>query len=331
MEADMAGERVDLVNEYKVSTGQPLTGSMQLGWAIARDENTGRKKVIRHPDNEPILRDAIDFYMRHQSKKKTIVYIHAKYHINVSHKSLTEIFKNTMLYGAYRDNPSYCEGYMDKETFDRLQEIQSRNVKANTAENRAYIFSGLIKCPVCGCALKGTTSYQKRGEYEYKYKRYRCGKNKVNGTCSFQKTISENVFEKMMLADIEQYMEEAKLRSAQVKGRDTVNVPQYDIEEIYERIDRLNYSWNTGKIRTVEKYEADYAELMELLEKAQAEQKEETVKDFGKIEAILHSGWEAIYNELDDAYKRAFWRSFVQSIEIDWTTDKKEITRVNFF
>ena len=282
-------------------------------------------------DNEPILRDAIDFYMRHQSKKKTVVYLHTKYHITISHKSLTEIFKNTMLYGAYRDNPSYCEGYMDKETFDRLQKIQKRNVKENTAENRAYIFSGLIKCPYCGCALKGTTSYQKRGEYEYKYKRYRCGKNKVNGTCSFGKTISENVFEKMMLADIEKYMEEAKIRSAQVSDSDSVGVPKYDIEEIYEQIDRLNYSWQTGKIRKVEQYEKDYAELTELLEKAQAEQGEAEAKDFSKIETILHSGWETIYNALDDTYKRAFWRSFVKSIEIDWTTNKKEITRVNFF
>ena len=37
------------------------------------------------------------------------------------------------------------------------------------------------------------------------------------------------------------------------------------------------------------------------------------------------------YNNLDDSYKRAFWRSFVQSIEINWTTNKKEIARVNFF
>lgn len=331
MEADMAGERVDIVNEYKVSTGQPLSGSMQIGWKIAKDENTGRKKVIRHPENEPILRDAIDFYMRHQSKKKTVVYLHTKYHINISHKSLTEILKNTMLYGAYRDNPSYCEGYMDKEAFDRLQEIQKRNVKENTAENRAYLFSGLIKCPDCGCALKGTTSYQKRGEYEYRYKRYRCGKNKVNGTCGFKKTISENTFEKKMLKDIEKYMEEAKIRSAQVTGSDNAKIMQYDIEDIYERIDRLNYSWNTGKIRTVEKYEAAYGELMELLEKAEAERKTVEVEDFSKIEAILHSGWEAIYSNLDDAYKRAFWRSFVQSIEIEWTTNKKEITRVNFF
>jgi hypothetical protein len=306
---------------------------MQIAWKIAKDEQTGRKKIVRNPETEEAVRDVLDFYMKHQSKKKALVYLHTKYQISMSYNSLCDLLKNPMLYGFYRDNPSYCEAYMDKEAFDRLQEIQKRNVKANTAENRAYLFSGLIKCPGCGRTLIGHihVNRSRDGETIYRYKRYRCGHNRRDAACDFNKSISENVFERMMLKDIEKYMEEAKIRTAQVTGSDNAKIMQYDIEEIYERIDRLNYSWNTGKIRTVEKYEADYAELMELLEKAEAERNIVQVEDFSKIEAILHSGWEAIYNDLDDSYKRAFWRSFIQSIEIEWTNNKKEIARVNFF
>lgn len=333
MEADMAGERVDLVNEYKVSTGQPLSGSMPFGFKIEIDKNTGRKKIVKDPVNAEILDDLIKHYMKHQSKKGTVVYAHAAHHIAISHDSLTRLLTNTMLMGAYRDNPKYCEAYLTPEEFEKLQQILKRNVKDNTAENRAYIFSGLIKCPVCGCLLKGNIHVNRGrdGVTIYRYKRYRCGKYKKDNACSFNKSISENAFERMMLANIEQYMEDAKIRSAQVSDSDAVKIHEYDIDEIYERIDRLNYSWNTGKIRTVEKYEADYAELMSLLEKAEAERSQVTIKDFGKIEAVLHSGWREIYNNLDDAYKRAFWRSFIQSIEIEWTTEKKEIKHVNFF
>jgi hypothetical protein len=334
MEADTAGERVNIVNEYKVSTGQPLSGSMPFGFKIEVDKNTGRKKIIRDPDDEDILEDLIQHYMTHQSKKKTIVYAHAAHHVSISHDSITRLLSNTMLKGAYRDNPKYCEAYLTPEEFDKLQAIMKRNVKDNTVENRAYIFSGLIKCPECGCSMKGNiqVSRGRDGVTMYRYKRYRCGKNRKDGACSFNKSISENVFEKMMLADIEKYMEEAKIRSAEVTDSNLVKVPQNEsIEEINDQIDRLNYSWQTGKIRNVEKYEKDFSALMEKLEAAEAEQGKVEVKDFGKIEAILHSGWRAIYNNLDDAYKRAFWRSFIQSIEIDWTTTHKEITRVNFF
>ena len=70
---------------------------------------------------------------------------------------------------------------------------------------------------------------------------------------------------------------------------------------------------------------------MEMLEKAEDERKAAPVKDFSRIEGILHEGWKAIYDNLDDAYKRSFWRSFIQSIELEWTTETKEITKVNFF
>jgi hypothetical protein len=333
MEADMAGERVNIVNEYKVSTGQPLSGSMPFGFKIQVDPNTGRKKIIRDPDDEDILEDLIEHYMTHQSKKGTIVYANAMHHVSISHDSLTRLLSNTMLMGAYRDNPKYCEAYLTPEEFDKLQGILNRNIKDNTVENRTYIFSGLIRCPECGCTLKGTTHINRSRDKskKYVYKRYRCGKNKKDNACTFAKTVGENAFERMMLDNIEKYMEEAKLRATQVDDSDKAKAPKYDIEEIHDRIDRLNYSWQTGKIRKVEQYEKDYAELLELLELAEAEQSKVVVKDFSKIETILHSGWEGIYNNLDDAYKRAFWRSFIQSIDINWTTKTKEITRVNFY
>ena len=105
----------------------------------------------------------------------------------------------------------------------------------------------------------------------------------------------------------------------------------FDIDNIHAQIDRLNYSWQTGKIRTVEQYEKQFNELTEKLEQAEAEQGTVVVKDFSKIDAILQEGWRGIYDNLDDAHKRAFWRSFIKSIEINWTTEKKEITAVNFF
>lgn len=332
MEADMAGERIDLVNEYKVQTGQPLSGSQPFGFKIALDEATGRKKVVKNPEEAEILEDAIEHYLMHQSKKRTLVYVHTKHHTTLAYKTFSLLLTNTMLYGEYRGNPNYCEAYITKETFEKIQDILKRNVKENTGENRAYIFSGLIKCPLCGSSLKGGTNVQKRKSGKSaRYKQYRCGNWRQNVSCKFSKTVSEKSFERKMLSEIEGLLEDAQIRAAEVKDADAVKIPTYNIEGIHGQIDRLNYSWQTGKIRTVEQYEKDYAELMELLEKAEAERGEIVVKDFSKVEAILQAGWKEIYNHLDDAHKRAFWRSFIQSIEIHWTTEKKEITRVKFF
>jgi hypothetical protein len=209
--------------------------------------------------------------------------------------------------------------------------VTTRNVKDNTAENRNYIFTGIIRCPKCGNRLAGSVFHNKRYGKIYQYKKYRCANCNINKRCDFNKVISENTLEKKLLADMEKYLNDAKIRSSEITDSGTLNTSQYDIDEINEQIDRLNYSWQTGKIRKVEKYEKEFAELVEKLEAAEAERKQETVKDFSKIEAILHDGWKVIYNELDDAHKRSFWRSFVRAIHIDWADTRKEITRVEFF
>jgi ribosome-interacting GTPase 1 len=135
----------------------------------------------------------------------------------------------------------------------------------------------------------------------------------------------------MLLENIEQYLEEAKIKNAKITTAEDVSTSKQNIEDLHNQIDRLNYSWQTGKIRKVEQYEKQYAELMAKLDEAEAAQPYIEEKDFTKIEGILRTGWKGIYEALDDEHKRAFWRSFVSAIEIDWTTEKKEITGVSFF
>jgi hypothetical protein len=243
-----------------------------------------------------------------------------------------KLLKNTMLYGAYRDNPNYCEAYIDEETFNRIQEINKRNCKENTAENRDYIFSGLIKCPDCGRLLSGRITHQilKSGK-KASYKRYACAMNYQSKQCTFLKYISESTFEKLMLNNIEQYIEDAKIRSIEIAESNDTKPLKYDIDEINEEIDRLNYSWQKGRIKTIEKYDEQYDKLMEQLELAKSERNEVEVKDFSKIEAVLHEGWKEIYKELDDEHKKAFWRGIISSIEIEWTKDVKRIKKVIFF
>lgn len=330
MEADQGAERVNLVNEYKVSTGQPLTGSQPFGFTIAKDEKTGHKRIVRDEEVEDIMNDMIQFYLTHQSRRRTVIYLHTKYHITISPRSFQKLMSNTMLYGAYRGNPSYCEAYIDKATFERMQDIAKANIKENTSESRAYYFTGLIKCPMCGNKLAGGASKNKYKDKVYKYKQYTCCRNRISKVCENRFVIREHTLEKMLLDNIGQYLEDAKLRNIEVQDGEKVKIPKYDIEAINEEIDRLNYAWQTSKIRKVETYEKQYAELMQRLEKAEAEQGEIVTKDFSKVEAILHDGWKAIYNNLEDEYKRAFWRSFIHSIEVEWNLETKRILKVNF-
>jgi DNA invertase Pin-like site-specific DNA recombinase len=335
MEADQTGERIKIVNEYKTATGQPLSGSQPFGWMIAKDDSTGRKKVVKDPDEAPILEEALQHFETYQSKRKTVAYMYSKYHISLSLHAFGDLIKNTMLYGAYRDNPEYCEAYVDKERYDKLNDILKRNVKENTAENRVYYFTGLLKCPECGRLLAGqiSTTTRKREEktYRYKYKKYRCPKHRQTKSCNYAKSISEAVLEKMLLDNLEQYIEDAKIRSVEITDLGEDKVLKYDIDELHAELERLNYAWKKGRIKGgIEEYDREYDELIEKIELAKQEKDNIEPKDFSKIETVLQEGWKEIYKALDDENKRAFWRNIISSIEVEWTTKVKRITKVNF-
>ncbi len=334
MEADMGGERIKVVNEYKVSTGQPLVGkpSLPFGFNVGIDEKTGRKKVIKDVDEAPIVEDAIQHFMTHQSRRKTIMYIYSKYHISFDQKALTNLFNNPLLRGQYRDNINYCEAYIDKETHEKLIEINSRNIKDNTKPNRVYYFTGLMKCPKCGRVMGGGMHHTlSKTKKVYKYKSYRCNKWGAYGTCDYGKCITERTIEKLLLENIEQYLEDLKIESIEVMESDQKQIFKYDIEQINGEIDRLNYSWQKGMIRKVEQYEKQHDDLMEKLALAEAERSTYVPRDFAKIEAILQTGWKEIYRQLDDENKRAFWRSFIQSFEPVWDGKEKKIKNIKFF
>lgn len=328
LEADMAGERITIVNEYKVTTGQPLSGTLPFCYKIVKGED-GRKKIVKNPETEDIMEDVLAHFQMHQSIRKAVIYIRAKHNVDISYKTVAKTLHNTMICGEYRGNPNYIEKpYIDRETFDRIQSMIKRNTKDNTVE-RDYIFGGLIRCPNCGTILRGAAHHNKTKYGTYIYKMYRCQRWRNNKSCDYRYCVNENTIEKLMLANVEMYLAEAKIKSAEIQDSDAFKIPKQNIDEIAAQIDRLNYSWQTGKIRTVEKYEKDYAELIEKWEKAKAEQATTVVKDFSEIEAILHSGWREIYDHLDDAHKRAFWRSFVERIDVDW--ENKRLKDVSFF
>lgn len=332
LEADQTGERIRIVNDYKVRSGQPLVGNKchPFGFVNAIDEKTGKKKVVRDKEKEHIVYDLIEYIFTHQSQRKAVNYIHEKYNIFIFYESLAKLLKNTMLCGEYRGNKNYCESYITREKFDRLQEVIKRQVRDNT-KNRDYIFSGLIKCPICGNLLSGCphTTIKPNGK-RYKYKKYRCNAHYSYYQCNFRKFVNENILEKLLLDGLERFFNEEKIRASNINSNEE-NKPKYNVEKLKEQVKRLNYSWQTGKILEVEDYERQYNELIRKIEEARSEKPKNKTQDFSKIDKILSNGWKEMYNTLSPKYKRAFWRSFIKYIEIDWTTDKKEIKRIEFF
>ncbi len=331
LEADTAGERVKIVNEYKIKSGMPLFGnqSMPFCYGVESPPNGERHKYIVKRDKE-IMEDLIAHIMVNHSIRGALTYINRKYNRQFRYNAIVNVLKNEMIYGSYKGNPNYCTPYMTKEMFDKLQKIIKRNPRT-TGNEHAYIFTGLIKCPICEGRLYGTMNTNKRGEKVNRYYNYRCNNYRKERRCTYSGAIFENRFERMMLEQVGIFLEKKRLKSIEVYSNGE-KISKYNLPELQSELDRLNYSWQKGRIKTVEEYDRRYDELMHKIEAANEEHAEaEQEPDYEKIKEILSGDWKDIYHALDGEHKRAFWRSFVEEIEVIWNKDVKEIIDIKFF
>lgn len=318
LEADQTGERIRITNEYKVKQGAPLTGKLPWCYIIAKTPDG--KRIIKNPETEPAMNDMISYYMTHQSTTDTMRYMAERHGINMSMESINRLLKNPLIYGMYRGNPNYAEPYIDKATFDRIQTIIPHPVKHNS--DNFFYFSGLIRCPECGCVMAGTTVRRQRLNGSKMYKYYKCNKSALTLKCGNRFMINEVDIESMMIDRIEPILR----RSKKLYAASTHSGAAGKMSKLQAELERLNYGWQKGRIG-VEDYDREF---MRLNRQIKGLQDNETAPDYKRIDDILNKDWKEVYQGLSDESKRAFWRSFAKEIHVTWNSDIHEIKEVLF-
>lgn len=327
LEADQTGERIDLVNEYKVKTGQALTGAQNQGFAYTVKNIDGMKRVVKDPETAPIVMDYINHFLTHHSKRGALFFINNKYHINVSYNAMSNILKDAKLYGSYRGNDSYIdEPYVDKVTFDKIQEILKGNIKQTSAK-RTYIFSGLIRCPKCNKSLVGKytggllTVKRKSGkiyQYERDYYRYRCNTYFMQNLCTFRSQLDEKIIESDLIDKFDSYVNDTILSAKVTDDRADVDNEAINkqIASIKSEITKVKRMYRKEDITEAE-YDIDMAELKAELQALESQLEPIKERDLTIYEDLLKSDWKGLYDSLAKENKRAFWRKYIKAIELN--------------
>lgn len=308
-ELEKGAERIKTVFDYKVKHGQAITGNQSWGYKVA--EVDGIKRVIKDEEAAPMVEDMFNHFLQFQSIRGTLLYLNNKYGLERRYISINRNLKNEIYMGKFRDNENYCEPYISRETFYRVQDIIKNNIRVRK-NNYVYLFSGLIPCPHCGAKMSGLHQRGRNREYYY----YRCGKRILSKVCNGTKNISEERIEEFLLQNINRLIEDY-IFEVEVTPDNTPQ-PQIDIKEITEEMDRLNYQFKKKRISHQE-YDFEYEQLEKQLAEAEKQLPDET--DISGLEAFLNSGWQNVYNTLDKTEKRALFRSVIKQINID--TDGK--------
>lgn len=307
-EADRTSDRIKFTNAHKIRKKQPVTGHQPFGYKIAEIDN-GEKRVVIDESAAHIVRDIFAHFLRYQSVLGVSNYIHETHGVKIWLQSMKNILENTKYFGEFRGIPDYCPAYIDRETYDKIQNIlKTKNIKVRKT-GRVYLFSGLLRCPECNFSLAGNYVTRRNGK---EYFTYRCNNAHRNKLCNNRYSISEMKLESWLLSrirpEIEKYIAEIEIAEPNAAA------PVSDRAEIVAEMDRLNYMFQKNRIK-IDDYEKQYTELEKRID--EIDNAAPSAVDLSAVRGFLESDVLELYTTVPREDKRAAWRSIIDRIVID--------------
>lgn len=306
-EARNGSERVRIMQEGLVREGRLITGSVPFGLSIA--EVDGVKTYVANPVENAILVDALQYYIECQSNRATRFYIRQKYGIEWTWQKFDAMITNDLYLGAYRSNPEFCAPTVDAELIRAAREVRIRCKGTTWHAKHVYIFTSVIKCPLCGCNLNGITDRKKSGEYVYYY---RCPKHTHRDACSYKYHIPEKAIEPVVVRAYIDYLRGEELRiTAEEAPTHTVDVDAQK-NAIRRKIRRLQDVYLDDAMekddyeRRYATYMADLARLDGMADSVPTQSIMPTT-----ITAYSFAAW---YDGLSREDRRSFWRGAITRI-----------------
>lgn len=311
-ELNKGSERIKAVFDYKIKNGQPISGAVPYGYKIATID--GVKRVVKDESTRHIVEDIFDYFLTHQSIHKTVVHINQKYNLKRCYETYSKLLKKEFYYGSYRGNDNFAEPYIDRATFDRIQEILKSNIRV---KKRAftYLFTGLVKCIECGRTMTGLETTYKNKHFFY----YRCEYRYSDHICDNTILAREQIIESYLLENLDHLLNTHILEVEMLDG-DIKDNTQAKIKGLKAELENLNYMFMKKRIdvKTYDRlYEQTDAEIKKL--KANAPKRSNT----SLYREFLTSGWRNIYDGMSRENKRVFWRGIIK--EIRTSVDNKHV------
>lgn len=314
-EADRTSERIRAVFSYKESIGEVKTGMCApYGYRIVQ------KRIQKDPDTAPVVVEAFAYYFKCYSVRKVYAHLQELYgDAAPSFNKVDRLFKNEKYCGRWRGNLQYCEPYITPEQFEQIRSV--KNSRAFPLSGDAYIFAGLIVCPLCGRRYTGSrNSHVLKNGSVSRRKQYRCmpkyntpGRHR-GGT----PIVTEKYVETYMLEHVVKRLNE-ELWKTETRTQKSKPRTEASKASVRAELERLNRMYQKGRI-SEEYYDAQYSVLSSQLNDSGANII--TAESFASLKKIFSGNWKAVYEELDAEHRNAFWKSILTEIRLDMDTRK---------
>lgn len=314
-EADICGERIDVVFDSKIAHGTVVSGSCPFGYRVNEEK---RLEVV--PEEAGIVQDAFSFFESNVSQLATVKHIRETYGVNWCTATFRRMLSETLYTGVYdrggRKNENFCPAIINKEQFDRVQVLLSRNARS-APSGRVYIFTSVVKCAECDHNLVGL---QTKGIFYY-----RCNQHFQRGKCPHKKQVREDAIEKWLFDNLESELRRVRLEWEVKAAEKKKAALRTDKAALKRKLTKLKELY-VNELIDIEEYKKDY-EIYTAALRQVPEPAAEAPPDFEAVENLLQSDFKNIYDTLTREEKRTLWRSVISEIRID---SENNITGISF-
>ncbi len=316
-ERERTSERIKVVFEHKRKNREACMSdaTIPMGYIREKDKD-GFNRLVKDPETEDMMTEFWEYFSKHEQLSAAARLINTKYNLHRSVSSWHSLVKSEFYTGEYRGVKGYCEAYIDRQVWEKLQ---SKRIK-KTQNGRVYLFAGLMRCPECGRKL--TAKSYKRNSNGVEYKSYRCSQKQV-GICSNKHTVSENKTEQYLLDNLADLIRK-EISNVEVEQAAPKPKRKTNIATLKEKLRKLNVGYMAGNFSDDE-YLTQTATIKKLLEEAEKEEAPQE-RDLTPLKKLLEIDYRSIYEGLTPEDRRRFWRGLIKELVIE----KNDVKQVIF-
>ncbi len=247
-EREMTAERTRDKMEARAKKGLWNGGLVPLGYDYSPEE----KKLKVNPEEAKIVKLIFETYIKEKSLARVVKKINSlgyrtKLHPTKTGKpigggefiitSVSHILTNPIYIGLVKHRGNTYQGQhppiIDKEIFDKVQEILGRNRKTFTSPSQNkynFLLQGLVRCGECGSLMSSHYSVKNGQKYFY----YKCTKvMHRNKEACLSKPLSAREFENAVIEKIKELSQDRSQLEATLQNANLV--VQEELKPLRER------------------------------------------------------------------------------------------------
>lgn len=309
-EADRTSERIRFVFENKRQNKEYCNSHTPFGYKVKIID--GKRRLIKDEEKAPIIEFYFDLLLKYKNVLRAARETNLKFGLTLSLTAWQKIAKSRFYIGEFHGIKDFCPAYISESDFESFQNPKQRIKK--TQNNRVYLFTGLLRCPVCGRSLG--SSYSSNPSRSKEYFCYRCTNRNI-GNCAYSRQLSETKLEIYLLSHIKELFEQFVIDS-QIKLKEKKKTSKKtDVAKLKEQLRRLNTIYLNGNISDSD-YTTRSAEINAAIKEAEQEEKEiAQVIDFSTLRHFLEYDFENVYKDLTREEKQRLWHSIISEIHFN--------------